>query len=70
MPLFQGLSLPGNPSSLWADEQKQNLVEGRWLAGQYGDDEGNLEGLAILASDWLDIYDLNDLVEMASQWLN
>ena len=29
----------------------------------------NLEDFAILASDWLDSYDINDLAEMTSEWL-
>ena len=30
----------------------------------------NLEDFAILACDWLDGYDIDDLIEMTSQWLN
>jgi hypothetical protein len=29
----------------------------------------NLEDFAILASDWLGSYNINDLLEMTSEWL-
>jgi hypothetical protein len=40
------------------------------LAKDLNNDCGvNLEDFAILASDWLDLYDLTDLTEMTSEWL-